>query len=322
LEPIRSGAGLPTHLVSVLVVNWNTCALTTACIDSLSAQEAPALRFETVVVDNGSADGSRPLLQERSDITFIANTANLGYAAAVNQAFERSSGDLVLLLNSDVELPPAALADLVAFLDEHPHAAGVAPLYLNPDGSPQSFHFRFPSFATLLANVSWVFGQLPGAAKRARAYRMLDDDFSAPRPVDQPSASCLLLRRTCLPNDRVFDERYPIFFNDVALAQRLARQGDRLWVTPAVSVIHEGHASTRQLGPALKRQYIASLVTMLGDTQPAWKQIVFKAVVLCQGLALRGIRRRGALSVPDLLGAVRGDPGRLPSAPYTASGAG
>jgi GT2 family glycosyltransferase len=315
VQPTEPEPEPDTHRVSVLVVNWNTRALTTACLDSMGEQQDRGLSFETIVVDNGSVDGSREALDGRTDITFIANSGNLGYAAAVNQAFARSSGALVLLLNSDVELPPGALARLVAFLNEHPAAAGVAPLYLNPDGTPQPFHFRFPSFATLLANVSWVFGRLPGAGRRDRSYRMLDDDFSSPRPVDQPSASCLLLRRRCLQGPGVFDERYPIFFNDVRLALRLAEQGDRLWVTPDVSVIHEGHASTRQLGGALKRQYVASLVTLVGDTQPTSRQLVVKGVVLCQGLALRTLRRHGALSVADLLGAVRGDPGTLPSVP-------
>ena len=54
---------------------------------------------------------------------------------------------------------------------------------------------------------------------------MLDDDFSQARVVPQPSASCLLLRRSQLPDDHIFDERYPIFFNDVQLARSLARRG-------------------------------------------------------------------------------------------------
>ena len=67
------------------------------------------------------------------------------------------------------------------------------------------------------------------------------------RPVPQPSASCLLLRRSFLPEGQIFDERYPIFFNDVQLARSFADQGLTLWVTPDAAVVHEGHASTRMM---------------------------------------------------------------------------
>ena len=91
---------------------------------------------------------------------------------------------------------------------------------------------------------------------------MLDEDFSQQtRP--QPSASCLLLRRSLLPSDRIFDERYPIFFNDVQLARWLARSRYVLWVTPSAQVVHAAHASTRMLGRTGKRQYLGSLVRML-----------------------------------------------------------
>ncbi len=143
---------------------------------------------------------------------------------------------------------------------------------------------------------------------------MLDDDFRAPRTVDQPSASCLLLRRSVLGRS-VFDERYPIFFNDVQLARRIAATGRKLWVTPDAKVIHEGHASTRQLGNRLKRQYIGSLVLMLRESEPAWKVRLYQSLVLAQGAAVLALRRPDALPLPELWGAASGDPGPLPSAP-------
>ena len=95
-------------------------------------------------------------LARRTDIILLENDRNLGFAAAVNQAYERSSGELVLLLNSDVGLAAQALHSMMAFLDDHPTIAGVAPLYVFPDGSPQPFHFRFPTFSVTLANCSAI----------------------------------------------------------------------------------------------------------------------------------------------------------------------
>src|SRR5262249_46557788 len=137
--------------------------------------------------------------------------------------------------------------------------------------------------------------------------------------VPQPSASCLLLRRAVLPEDRVFDERYPIFMNDVQLARSVAEEGLELWVTPDSVVVHEGHASTRQLGKTLKRQYIASIVRMLEETEPRRNVLAYRMLVLVQGVGLLVLRRRGALGWRDLRSAVAGDPGPLPVRPQSVT---
>jgi GT2 family glycosyltransferase len=304
---------MPPARVSILIVNWNTRALTLRCLDSLPSPAAWSI--ETIVVDNGSVDGSATALAARDDIELILNDHNAGYAAAVNQAYRRATGELVLLLNSDVELLPGSLEALVDFLADRPELAGAAPLYVNPDRSPQPFHFRFPTFAVTLANGSSLIRRFPGMQRRLRSFRMLDDDFSVPRPVPQPSASCLLLRRACLHEDRIFDERYPIFFNDVQLARGLSRVGRELWVVPDAVVVHEGHASTRQLGGSLKQQYVASLIRMLRETEPAYRTLAYRLLVLVQGLVSWGLRRPDALGLRQLVRAAAGDTGPLPRSP-------
>lgn len=299
--------------VSVLIVSWNTRALTLACLDALPAAAGP-VTYETIVVDNASVDGSAEALAARADIDLVANAENRGYAEAVNQAYRRSRGELLLLLNSDVTFAPGQLAQLVDFLDRTPQAAGVAPLYRNPDGSAQSFHYELPTYAQVLATGSTLLRRLPTFARAAQRHAVDAEPIAVPRPVPQPSASCLLLRRSCFGPGRVLDERYPIFFNDVQLARTLAQHGHELWVTPAVTVTHEGHASTSQ-GGGLKRQYIGSVVRLLQETEPAHRVLAYRALVLGQGLSLRLLRRPGSLSLGDLWAAAGGDTGPLPAAP-------
>ena len=222
----------------------------------------------------------------------------------------------MLLLNSDVELTPGALSSMARFLLENPTAAGTAPLYISPDGSPQPFHFRLPTFTMTLADGSAIVRRLlPGSERLHREYHMLDDDFSRPRPVPQPSASCLLLRRSVLPAGQIFDERYPIFFNDVQLARSFKNQGLSLWVTPNATVIHEAHASTRMLGSSSKRQYLGSVIRMLVETESPAKVWLYRAVVFMQHIPLWLLRRSETLGVSDLWKALSGDVGPLPSGP-------
>ena len=301
--------------VSILILSWNTRQLTLECLDSLPRSVDDGLTYEVIMVDNGSTDGSAEALRARNDIDLISNAENRGYAAAVNQAYARARGEFILLLNSDVEFEPGALSTLMRFLREREDVAGVGPLYLNPDRSVQQHHFRLPTFAMTLANTSRVLGRVPALARQVRRYRMLDDDFSEPRPVEQPSASCLLLRRSVLPAVELMQERYPIYFNDVALAHWLAARGERLWVTPQAVVVHEHGASTRQLGGKLARQHIAAHVRFLAATQSRWRVLTFRAIVLAQKSALLTLRRPGALPLADVFGALRGNPGPLPQAP-------
>jgi GT2 family glycosyltransferase len=303
--------------VSVLVVSWNTRELTLRCLDTLPASVDDGTVLETVVVDNASRDGTGAALAERTDVTLIRNVRNRGFAEGVNQAYAVSRGPLVLLLNSDVELAPGSLSILVRFLREQPAAAGVGPSYLNPDGSPQAFHYRFPTLPAMLASASGPLRLLPPLARSVRRYGMLDDDFSEPRPVPQPSASCLLLRRDCLPREWLLDERYPVYFNDVALARWLADRGHELWMTPDATVRHVHGASTRMLGGTLARQHIGAFVRYLRAYEPRYKLACFCFVVLLQKLSVYALRRADALPPRELLAALRGDPGPLPQAPLT-----
>jgi hypothetical protein len=166
----------------------------------------------------------------------------------------------------------------------------------------------------VLSNSNALLRRLPPFKRWIRSYRMMDDDFSQPRVVPQPSASCLLLRRSCLDPERVYDEQYPVYFNDVALAHKLESEGRTLWMTPDAAVVHEHGASTRLLGGTHKRQHLGALVRYLKATQPRPQVLTFQTFAFVQGVVPRALRRSGSLSMRDLLGAVSGDPGPLPRA--------
>ena len=86
----------------VCVINYNTRDHLRACLQGLR-DESPA---SLIVVDNASHDGSADMVrQEFPDVKLIANTANLGFAAAANQAIAACESPFLLLLNSDTLVP-------------------------------------------------------------------------------------------------------------------------------------------------------------------------------------------------------------------------
>jgi glycosyltransferase involved in cell wall biosynthesis len=123
----------------VIVVSWNTREQLGACLVSLVAAVAELSgSAEIFVVDNASSDGSAALVESHfPGVKLIANDTNLGFARANNLALAQSSGDYVLLLNSDTELLPGALAHLLAFAAANARLGAAGPLLLNSDRSLQ-----------------------------------------------------------------------------------------------------------------------------------------------------------------------------------------
>jgi GT2 family glycosyltransferase len=100
-------------LVSVIIVNWNGKEYLPTCLDSLLQQSCKD--FETIVVDNGSSDGSLELLQESYPwVHVVPLLVNSGFASGNNAGFAASSGKFIVTLNNDTRVEPDWLAELVA----------------------------------------------------------------------------------------------------------------------------------------------------------------------------------------------------------------
>lgn len=89
--------------VSVITVNYNTKKLTKNCIDSIF-QNTKDVKFEVILVDNASTDGSKEFFEQDNRIKYIYSTTNLGFGKANNLGYKEASGKYLFLLNSDTLL--------------------------------------------------------------------------------------------------------------------------------------------------------------------------------------------------------------------------
>ncbi len=231
----------PAPGISVAVVSWNTRDLLLGCLESLLA-DAGALDMEVVVVDNASTDSTAEMMQERfPQVTFLRNEANLGFAAANNQALRLSDAPHLLLLNPDTVVHPGAIDALVAHLDHHPDAGAVGPRLLNPDGSHQISCHPFPSLARELWRLLHLDLLAPFAAYSDRKWSRAGSES-----VDSVQGACLLVRQRALAEAGALDDGYFIYSEEVDLCLRLRQLGWGIDWLSAAKVTHYGGQSTRQ----------------------------------------------------------------------------
>lgn len=101
--------------LSILIVSYNTCSLTAACIQSIFDSKM-AINFEIIVFDNASTDNSPDFLAENfPNIKLIASDKNIGFGAANNIASEHARGHMILLLNPDTLVIENGLQKLYNF---------------------------------------------------------------------------------------------------------------------------------------------------------------------------------------------------------------
>jgi hypothetical protein len=225
--------------VTIAIVNWNTREMLRACLESLAAgvDDVPV---KVVVVDNGSHDGSVEMVSACSPpVLLIANRENLGFACGNNQAYAHADGRYFMLLNPDTIVRPGAIGAMVRFLDSHPQAAGVTCRLLNLDGSFQRYYKRLPAWRYVLATHTILHTLFPDN-RWTKEFYMAEEAFDQVVAVEQPPAACLMLRRDLLPRHAVFDERFPILFNDIDLCRSLLEQGQMLFFLPAAEIVHHG----------------------------------------------------------------------------------
>lgn len=231
-------------VLSVVVLSWNTKDLTLACLRALFG-EAPRHTREVIVVDNGSHDGSADAIAGAFPaVRLLRNPDNRLYAAGNNQGAAMARGEFVCTLNSDTEVRPGALDQLVDWLLAHADYGIAAPRLADPDGSVQHACQRFPTLFTALCFDSFWGTFWPGRAVVAR-YLMRDFDHLQACDVDQPPGACWVLRTTEWRQLGGFDEQLSLFYNDVDLCLRLRRAGRRIRYVASAEVMHHRGASTK-----------------------------------------------------------------------------
>lgn len=228
--------------LSVVIPSHDTRELTLACLGTLErARGEVALPLEILVVDDGSRDGTAEAIRERFPATIVlSHETARGFSAAANRGLDRAGAPLLLLLNSDTEMPPGSLPRLLAGFGERPELgiAGAALSY--PDGRPQWSGGAAPTLPWLFALASG----LPALLARLPGYRRLKPARGEPGgPVEWVTGAAMAMRREVWRQVGPLDEGFGFYGQDLDFCLRAGGHGWRVEVLPDFVVVHH-HGGT------------------------------------------------------------------------------
>ena len=271
--------------VACVVVTYDALPWIERCLQSV-------VGTQTVVVDNGSSDGTVDLVRQRFPSVQVVEADNRGLAAGWNRGISATSAEHVLVLNADAWLVGDALARLLDAAERHPRAAIVGPRLLNTDGSLQRSVRGFPTAWRISTEYLYLRKVAPGS-RTLNAFYGAGFDHASEREVEWLMGSCMLLRRAAYDDVGPFDERYFLFSEEVDWMRRATDRGWSVVFTPEAECVHVGGASH---GGRLFRENVKGNLRYLslhgkpGEAERTRRML--RAALAMRGRAYRGERGR------------------------------
>lgn len=283
--------------LGVVIVNWNTRDLLRKCLQTVFASEG--LTYQVVVVDNASTDGSPDMVRhEFPDATLITSATNDGFSMANNKGLRWLGLDkgknnptaprYGLLLNSDTEVPPAALAEMVRYMDRPEHqnvgAAGCK-LWLPENKLDLACRRSFPTPEVSFYRMMGLSKLFPHS-KRFGRYNMTYLSPDIETEVDSVVGAFMMVRRETIAQVGLLDETYWMYGEDLDWAFRIKQAGWKIMYNPAVTVLHIKRASSRKSKRA-KIAFTEAMVKFYQEhyrpTTPLWLHLL-----VMTGLTIKG----------------------------------
>ena len=241
--------------ISLIIVNWNTTKYTAGCLKSIYRN--CSLNYEIIVIDNNSTEDCTPLKKRFPKIRLIQNKKNYGYAKANNQGVKLAKNELLIVLNPDTQIQKKTIEELVKFFKNRKGVGAVVPKLVNPNGSTQYYyHRRLPTLKNEVA--AFIYNYTPFKKFRwSRQLFLLDQNFEADIKIEQAAGVCILTTKSVLKKiGGLFDEKLPIFLNDVDFSYRLKKHKLEIFLVANSTVIHRRSSSTDKLDPYTLRQEV------------------------------------------------------------------
>jgi GT2 family glycosyltransferase len=256
--------------VTIIVVSYNTCEMTLECLRSVYGQTCK--RFELIVVDNASSDGSaEAIAAEFPLIKLMVETENHGFAKANNIASRHARGAYLLLLNPDTVVLDGAIDQILDFAQRVPEAKiwGGRTLYGDRSLNPTNCWGRITLWS--------VMSQALGLSSLFRRSTLFNPEGygswlrDSERGVDIVTGCFLLIRREFWEELEGFDLSFVMYGEEADLCLRARSSGARPRITPQAQIVHYAGASESVRSDKMVRLLRAKLL-LIRRHFPPWQR--------------------------------------------------
>ena len=205
-----------------IIVTHNNSTTIHTCLQSLQANNIPA-----IIIDNASTDDTVAQIKSYPHVQLIHSPANLGFAAAANQAAALSSANTLLFLNPDAILPANIQQDIQTVWAKYPQAGIVGFLLCDTHGHPEPQGFGAPVTPLHSFSRKWQSPTIPTQAT----------------PVGWVSGGAFIIHRRLWQQLNGFDPQFFLYWEDVDLCLRVNQAGYQVLLLPTIKVTHQKGAS-------------------------------------------------------------------------------
>ena len=258
--------------VSVIIPNYNGMQYVKRCLDSLMEQTLKD--WEILFIDNGSADGSRELVEKEYPLVrVIALPENLGFCGAVNIGIHAATAPYVVLLNNDTEAEPEFLQELYDGIRRKPRAFSGGAMMLQ-------FHDRekIDDAGNFYNALGWAFAL--GKGKPAA-------DYNKERKIFSACGGAAIYRKDLLEELGYFDEEHFAYLEDTDIGYRAQIAGYENWYFPKAKVYHVGSGTSGSRYNQFKIRYSSrNNIYMIYKNMPIL-QIVLNMPLLVAGFTVK-----------------------------------
>lgn len=278
--------------ITVVIPNYNGKAYLPGCLTALAEQTPDTPLFQVIVVDNGSTDGSVPLLTEEwPEVKKIFLTENTGFCHAVNVGIQAADTPFVILLNNDTKVKSAFISNLYRAISGDENIFSV---------SSQMLMWDRPELVDDAGDRYCAFGWAYARGKGRPAVR-----FDRPAEIFASCGGAAIYRRDVFEKIGYFDELHFAYLEDMDIGYRARIYGYRNLYEPSAKVLHYGSASTGSRYNEWKTsQASANSVYLIGKNMPLL-QWIWNLPFLFVGFLLKFLfftrKKMGILYVKGLM---------------------
>jgi GT2 family glycosyltransferase len=229
--------------LAVVILNWNGAEMLRQFLPSV-VTFSESEDTEIVVADNASTDDSCAVVErEFPSVRLIRLAENFGFAEGYNRALAQVEAELVVLLNSDVEVTEGWLQPLRTYLDAHPEVAAVQPKLLS-----QRDKGRF-EYAGACGGFIDRYGYPFCRGRILGTVEADEGQYDEPARIFWASGAALCIRLQDYRDAGGLDGRFFAHMEEIDLCWRLRSRGRELACVPASRVYHVGAATLKKENP-------------------------------------------------------------------------